>query len=157
MTPEQMRDRAIELFKQRLHCSQAVAIAGQEMMGMDAPDVIRAMGAFGGGIASQGSVCGCLTGGIAMISQIYSRSTPEEKESPKMWTDSYKLVKRFKELTKECGGINCRDIARVDWSNKEEVKEYYNDPNSRRQLCIKLVGESAQALGGLLQAEKNKT
>ena len=93
MTPEEMRQRAIELFKKRFHCSQAVAAAGQEMMGIDAPDVIRAMGAFGGGIASQGGVCGCLTGGIAVISQLHSRANTEEKESPEMWRGSYRLIK----------------------------------------------------------------
>lgn len=156
MTPEEMRERAIELFMQRFHCSQAVAAAGQEMMDLDAPAVIRAMGAFGGGVASQGSVCGCLTGGIAVISQLYSRANTDEKETPDMWRVSYKLVKRFKELTNECGSINCCDIARVDWRDKEAVKNFYGNPESRRQLCIKLVGDTAHALGELLAAEKSK-
>lgn len=156
MTPEEMRERAIELFKQRFHCSQAIAAAGQEMMGIDAPAVIRAMGAFGGGIASQGSICGCLTGGIAVISQLHSRANTEEKESPEMWRGSYRLIKRFKELTADCDSMDCRDIAKVDWRNKDAVKQFYGDPNSRRQRCIKLVGDTAQALGELLEAEKNK-
>jgi C_GCAxxG_C_C family probable redox protein len=156
MTPEDMRDRAIELFMQRFHCSQAVAAAGQEMMGIDAPAVIRAMGAFGGGVASQGSVCGCLTGGIAVISQLYSRTNPDEKESPEMWRSSYTLVKRFKELSEEYGSLNCCDIARVNWRDKDAVKSFYGNPESRRQLCAKLVGETAYALGELLTAKKKK-
>jgi C_GCAxxG_C_C family probable redox protein len=156
MTPDEARQRAIELFKQRFHCSQAVAAAGQEFMDMDEPAVIRAMGAFGGGIASQGSVCGCLTGGIAVISQLHSRANLEETETPEMWKGSYKLLKLFKELTEDCGGINCRDVARVDWRNKDEVKQFYRDPNSRRQRCIKLVGDTAYALAEMLEAEKSK-
>jgi len=156
MTPEDMSKRAVELFKQRFHCSQAVAAAGQEMLGLDEPAVIRAMGAFGGGIASQGSVCGCLTGGIAVLSQLYSRANAEEKESPQMWRSSYKLVKRFRELTQEFGGIDCRDIAQVNWRDKDAVKQFYGDPESRRQLCTKLVAATAQALGEILEQEKSQ-
>jgi C_GCAxxG_C_C family probable redox protein len=154
MTPEDMRDRAIELFKQRFHCSQAVAAAGQEKMGIDAPAVIRAMGAFGGGIASQGSVCGCLTGGIAVISQLYSRANTEEKETPEMWRASYRLVKRFQQLTEEYGSFNCTDIAKVNWRDRDAVKQFYTGQQSRRELCTKLVGETAYVLGELLEAQK---
>ena len=156
MTPEETGDRAIDLFKQRFHCSQAVAAAVQEMMSMESPDVIRALGALGGGVASQGNVCGCLSGGVAVISQLHSRSSLEESESPEMWKGSYKLVKRFKELTEDCGGINCSDIAQVDWRDKEAVKQFYGDPNSRRQRCIKLVGETAQALAEMFEAKEIK-
>ena len=136
MTPEEARQRAIELFKKRFHCSQAVAAAAQEFMGIDEPAVIRAMGAFGGGVASQGSVCGCLTGGIAVISQLHSRANVEETETPEMWKGSYKLVKRFKELTEDCGGINCRDVARVDWEAVPNSKRFriVSDP-FRRRYC----------------------
>ncbi len=156
MTPEDMRRKAVELFKQRFHCSQAVAAVGQEMLGLEEPAVIKAMGAFGGGVASQGSVCGCLTGGIAVISQLYSRAHTEEKESPQMWRLSFKLVKRFQEFTREFGSINCCDIAQVDWRDKGQTAAFYKDPDSRRRLCVKLVGDTAHALGELLAAEVHR-
>jgi C_GCAxxG_C_C family probable redox protein len=112
--------------------------------------VIKAVGAFGGGIASTGRVCGALLGGVALISSLYSRGNLEEKEHPRMYRLSYKLSKKFEELTQPHGGVNCSDIARVNWSNKEQTKEFYNNSDSRRRFCLQVVGDTAYALGELL-------
>lgn len=70
-----------------------------------------------------------------------------------MWSLSKKFVSKFEELTESHGGMNCSDIARVDWSDKKAVKEYYSNPESRRKVCIQLVGEAAAFLGELLEQE----
>jgi C_GCAxxG_C_C family probable redox protein len=123
---------------------------GQEKMNCKNEAVIKAVGAFGGGIASTGRVCGALLGGVALISSLYSRGNLEEKEHPRMYRLSYKLSKKFEELTQPHGGVNCSDIARVNWSNKEQTKEFYNNPDSRRQFCLQVVGDTAYALGEIL-------
>lgn len=122
-------------------------------MGCVDEKVIKAMGAFGGGIASTGRVCGALLGGIAFISSLYSRGRVDEQDDPRMWRLSYKLAKKFEELTREHGGINCRDIARLDWKDKEATRNFYENPDSRRQYCIRLVGDTAYALGEILDKE----
>jgi len=128
---------------------------GQEKMNLHDENVVKAMGAFGGGIASTGRVCGALLGGVGFISSLYSRGNLGDKEHPRMWRLSYKLSKKFEELTREFGGVDCRDIAQVNWSDKEQTKEFYTNPEGRRKHCIHLVGETAHALGELLdQADK---
>ena len=112
------------------------------------------MGAFGGGIASTGNVCGILLGGVALISSMYSRGNLDEKENPRMWSVSNKFIKKFNQLTKDFGGNTCKDIARLDWSNRDAVKDYYTNPESRRKICIELTGEAAYILGKLLEKEK---
>jgi C_GCAxxG_C_C family probable redox protein len=124
---------------------------GQEKMNCKNEAVIKAVGAFGGGIASTGRVCGALLGGVALISSLYSRGNLEEKEHPRMYRLSYKLSKKFEELTQPHGGVNCSDIARVNWSNKEQTKEFYNSPDSRRRFCLQVVGDTAFALGEILE------
>lgn len=120
-------------------------------------EVIKAMGAFGGGVASTGRVCGCLVGGVALISSLYSRGNLEGKEHPRMWRLSYKLTKKFEELTKPYGGVDCSQIARVNWSDKEQAKDFYNNPEGRRQYCIQLVGDTAYALGEILDQADAET
>ena len=115
---------------------------------------IRAVGAFGGGIAGSGSVCGILLGGIAMISSMYSRGNLAEKENPRLWALSGKFMKKFADLTEPYGGMDCRDIAGVDWQNREAVKVYYVNPDSSRKICTRLVGEAAYILGELLEEEE---
>ena len=112
------------------------------------------MGAFGGGIAGSGGVCGILSGGVALISSIYSRGNLEEKEDPRMWRLGYKVFKNFENLTESLGSINCRDIARVDWSDKEAALDFYRNPESSFKLCTRLVGDFAFALGELLDKDR---
>lgn len=125
-------------------------------MGGKDDGAIRAVGAFGGGIASSGGVCGILLGGVAAISSLYSRASLAEKEDPRLWSLSAKFLRAFEKMCEPYGGSNCRDIARVDWRDREAVKVYYGDPDSRRKECIRLVGEAAYALGRLLEEDAKR-
>jgi C_GCAxxG_C_C family probable redox protein len=73
---------------------------GQEKADLVNEEAIKAVGAYGGGIASSGSVCGILLGGVALISSMYSRGNLDEKENPRMWALSSKFIKDFEELAK---------------------------------------------------------
>ena len=126
---------------------------GQEKMEIMDEAAVKAVGAFGGGIAATGNVCGILLGGVAMISNMYSRGNLDEKENPLMWSLSKKFIAKFEELAKPHGGTTCLDIAGVDWSDKKAVRAYYANPFSKRKVCIKLVGEAAYILGELLEQE----
>jgi hypothetical protein len=94
-----------------------------------------------------------LLGAIATLSCLYSRGTLDEKENPVMWELGDRFVKRFGELTEQQGGIRCLDIARVDWRDPAAVKEFRTNPESRRKLCVQLVGDVAQALGELMEQQ----
>jgi C_GCAxxG_C_C family probable redox protein len=167
MRPDEMREKAIELFTQRMHCSQVLAMVGLEKLGIDDPSVIKALGAFGGGIGGTGNICGALVGAASVIGSLYSRSSLEERENPRMWAATKAVMKNFEELAAPHGGINCCQIARVNWMDRDQVKDFYGNPDSRRQHCIKVVGDTAKALGELLEqeaahmaaknAEQNKT
>lgn len=67
-----------------------------------------------------------------------------------MWRRSYKFVKRFEEIVKEYRGIDCRDIAQVDWADKEASREFHTNPEGNIKVCERVVGEAAYALGELL-------
>lgn len=156
MTPDEMRDKAIELFTRRLHCSQVIAMVGMEKLGIEAPEVIKALGSFGGGIGGTGNICGALVGATCVIGSLYSRGSLEEKENPRMWNATKLVLKEFQELTHQYGGINCSQIAKVDWMDREQVKGFYFADNSRRSHCMEVVGETARTLGLLLEKEAER-
>jgi len=157
MKPEEMREKAIDLFTQRLHCSQVLAMVGLEKLGVEDPSVIRALGAFGGGIGGTGNICGALVGAASVIGCLYSRSSLEEKENPRMWSATKAVMKNFETLAAPHGGINCSQIARVDWMDRDQVKDFYGNPDSRRKHCINIVGDTAKALGELLEQEAERS
>lgn len=156
MKPEEMRQKAQELFLKRFHCSQAVLAVGQEKLGIVDESSIRAVGLFGGGVSGSGRVCGVLLGAVAAISCLYSRGSLNERENPIMWKLGAKVIEKFEELTEPHGGTDCRDIARVNWRDPRAAKEFYSNPDSRRKLCVQLVGDMAQALGELIDLERGE-
>lgn len=153
MTPKDMRKKAIEMMAvQRFHCSQAIAAVGQEKLGKGNDDVVRAMGAFGGGLGGNGEVCGALAGGLAVLGLRYSRANLDEKENPKMWADAEELVRRFRdEIVQLNGSILCRDISQVDWKDRGQVKEFYTGDKVKK--CIRIVGDTAMLVGEMLERE----
>lgn len=114
---------------------------------------IKAVGAFGGGIASSGGVCGTLLGAVAAISSLHSRGNLDEKENPRVWGVSNKVINIFNQLTEQYGGSNCSNIARIDWKDRDAVKDFYSNPASSRKACIQLVGDCAYELGKILEKE----
>lgn len=156
MKPEEMQAMAQELYCKKMHCSQAVLIVGLKKIGVSAPEAVKAVGLFAGGIGGSGNICGAMTGGVAAISALFSRSSLEEKENPRMWKINHQFMEKFKELTAQHGGITCQHIAKVNWRNKEQVKEFYGNPESSRKSCIDVVGLTALALGEILERENVK-
>ncbi len=106
------------------------------------------MGAFGGGLAGTGEVCGAVVGALAAIGLAYSRSSPEETEDFKMWILGNRFLKRFRdELGK--GSIRCRDITRVDWRNQDQKAKFYNGEGY--YACRDLTAKAARMLGELFE------
>ncbi len=126
---------------------------GQQKLGVSNPEVIKAVGLFGGGIAGTGDVCGAMLGGIACISEQCSRGDLSEEESPRMFKLGHMLDKAFTEITQEFGGKDCAHIARVDWLDSEQVAEFYKGADSRRKYCQEVVGETARVLGEIIEQE----
>lgn len=80
----------------------------------------------------------------------------DEKENPRMWSLCREFIKKFEELTEMHGGTNCRDIARLNWQDRDKVKDFYSNPDSRRKYCIKLAGDAAYLLGKMLELEATR-
>ncbi len=159
MTPQEMNEKAQRLYNEGFHCSQAVFSTGCDKLGRQSSEVIAALSPFGGGLGSTGNVCGCLPGALAVLGLSMGKEQPSEKDHKLMWKYAYKLVKRFESLSAEYGGINCKDIARIDWKDRKQVMAYYkNGPDSRKKECLKIIGATAQALGEILEeiSERSK-
>ena len=84
------------------------------------------------------------------IKSLRSGRSPDQKDNPRMWRLSYKFSKIFEDITRKYGGINCAEIARVNWSDREAAREFHSNPDSRHKICAELVGEAAYALGAIL-------
>jgi len=107
------------------------------------------MGSFGGGLGGNGEVCGAVVGAIAVMGLRFSRAREDEKEDPRMWSYAQEILRRFREITQNHGGILCRQIAGVDWKDREQAKAFYK--SDKVAECGRIVGDTAQMVGELLE------
>ncbi len=108
------------------------------------------MGAFGGGLGGNGEVCGAAAGALAVMGLRFSRASAAEKEDPRMWSACREVLQRFRnEIAKGHGGILCREIARVDWHDRDAVRSFYKSDRVRE--CARIVGDTALLTGELLE------
>ena len=107
------------------------------------------MGAFGGGLGGNGEVCGAVAGALAVMGLRFSRARDDEKEDPKMWSYAQEVLQRFREIVKNHGGMHCREIAGVDWKDREQVKAFYK--GEKAMECGRIVGDTARMVGELLE------
>jgi C_GCAxxG_C_C family probable redox protein len=108
------------------------------------------MGAFGGGLGGNGEVCGAVAGALAVLGLRFSRASGGETEDPRMWPAAREVLERFRtEIAKDHGGILCREIARVDWRDREQVRSFYK--SDRIGECGRIVGATALLVGEILE------
>jgi C_GCAxxG_C_C family probable redox protein len=154
MTPEVMKEKAIEMMLKRFHCSQVVLAVAQEKLGGEPnPDLIKAMGPFGAGLGATGDVCGSVIGGLAVFGLIFSRAREDEKESPMMWFYSRQFLRRFREEIGR-GSLLCRDIIGVDWNDKDQAGSFHGSEKYRK--CLEISGETARIVGEIIDNLRGK-
>jgi C_GCAxxG_C_C family probable redox protein len=102
-------------------------------------------------LGAEGEVCGAVIGGLAVVGLLFGRNEVGERADMKMWTYSQEFLKRFK---KEIAGgsILCRDIAKVDWADQAQVKEYRKGETFLK--CRTLTGKTAELIGELIERAK---
>ena len=149
---EEMADKAVQLFAEGFHCSQAVLCACAELFRDEPPssEVVAAMAPFAGGMGSTGKACGALSGALATIGFTLGKTVPKQENHQQMCSLSYAMIQKFSEITAPHGSIECSDIAQVDWKDKEAVHIFRTNPDSTRKNCVRVVRETSNALYDLI-------
>ncbi len=145
--------KAAELFADGFHCSQAVLCACAGLFREEQPpqELIAAMAPFASGMVGSGQICGALTGALATIGFTLGKTTPKGMNHQKMNQVGQEMIKEFAKITEEYGGMNCADIAKIDWQDSEAIRQFRTDPNSRRKHCVQVVKETSTCLHDLVK------
>jgi len=61
------QDQALDLFNRGFNCSQSVAGAYAEDLGLKSADALRMAAALGGGIGRSGQTCGAVIGALMVL------------------------------------------------------------------------------------------
>lgn len=131
-------ETALNLFKSKFHCSQAVFAAFSEELGLSEEQALKIGSCFGSGMR-KGEVCGACTGALMVLGLKYGHSKVGDIES-KLKVDEVtdKFLDNFK---LENGSYLCNDLLKCDISTKEGIKHALKN-NLFTDFCPKMV-ESA--------------
>ncbi len=136
--PEQVAQRASELFSSGLCCAESVLQAVAESRGIQSELIPKIATGLCGGIARTGGICGAVSGGVLGISLCYGRSqlgqSPEEN------------ARRIRAFLTECerhfGSTNCQQLlgCRLDTA---EGQQFFKE-HKLREKCAGFTREAAR-------------
>ena len=130
--------------EQRGSCSQAIFTTyGVHLSSgkLDNDTCMKIASGFGGGIASNGNMCGALTGGIMALGLKYGGSMMEEKAFQAANT----LLENFSKLH---GSVLCKELINFDLAAAEDVREAFEKGVFKN--CPKYVEDVAEILETLI-------
>lgn len=138
-------DIAKSYFEQGYNCSQSVALAFADEIGMNNDMIARLTGGFGGGMGRMREVCGTVSGTAFVFSALYGYSDPKDNETKaKLYNQIQKAAGEFKE---ENGSVVCRELLGLTKSGFDNPQpEKRTDNYYKKRPCGELVKMSADIL-----------
>ncbi|MBN2716876.1 MAG: C_GCAxxG_C_C family protein [Deltaproteobacteria bacterium] len=99
------------------NCAQSVLSAFSDELGLPVKDALRVAGAFGGGMACMGQMCGAVTGAFMTIGLAHAK-TKEGEDAEK--ARGYALVREFSaRFAEKHGTLQCRELIDMELSTDE--------------------------------------
>jgi len=140
------KDKALSLFSQGFHCSQAVLGAFAEELGISDELALSVSGSFGGGMRN-GEVCGACTGALMAIGLKYRFFKADDigsKEKNNAVTSEF--MRRFKEKN---DSFLCRELLGYDLSDPKQQAEA-REKCMFTEFCPKMVASAVETAEELM-------
>ncbi len=143
-------ERAKEYFLQGFACSQAVALAFNDVIALDEGTIRKLTLPFGGGLGRLRLTCGAVSGMAFVIGALFSgeENTPENKKTT--YAIVQELCGKFQEKTGSliCGELLAKMKVPVEVGGEAEkrTKEYY-----QKRSCADMVHLAVEILENYLK------
>ncbi len=140
-------EKALDIFKQGLNCSQAIFTAFRQADQIDEATALKLSTVFGAGMARTGNICGAVCGALMAISMKHGRgdlASVAAKE--KTYQLGERLMDEFARKNGSCAcaellGMNIRDPANM--AKAAEMKLF-------QTKCVDLVRSAGEILESLI-------
>ncbi|MBR2321330.1 MAG: C_GCAxxG_C_C family protein [Clostridia bacterium] len=145
-------ERAKEKFLQGYACSQAVALAFCDVMGVDEDTVSKMMLPFGGGLGRLRLTCGAVSGMAAVVGMVFADAEHSPENKKKVYAIVQELCAKFQAKT---GSLICSELlsgmkvpVEVGGVAEARTAEYY-----RKRSCADMVALAAQIVEDYLKEQ----
>lgn len=141
------KEKALDYFCRRFHCSQAVLAAFADECGITESQALKLGSCFGSGMR-KGDVCGACTGALMVLGLLYGYDDPSI-QGDKLRADRVNdmMMERFAERRGSC---LCNVILGCDIATPEGVVHAL-DNNLFTELCPKVVADAVDVLEGIIR------
>ncbi|MCL2704979.1 MAG: C-GCAxxG-C-C family protein [Spirochaetaceae bacterium] len=141
-------EKAAETFKSGFNCAQAVLSSHSVEYGIDTTTAKKVAGAFGGGMANNGEICGAVTGAFMLIGLKHGKCIEDDNDSK---AKTYKLTNTYiQKFKKEFGSIKCKELIKYDLSIEEEAAKA-RATDLFKTFCPMLVKRSVELVEEILE------
>lgn len=127
--------RAEAYFKEGYNCAQAVALAFQDLTGIDEKTLLKLSSSFGGGLGRLREVCGAVSGMALVMGSASGYNDPKDVDGKA--AHYKKLQEMAAEFKKYTGSIVCRELlggAPAGGTPEARTEAYY-----KKRPCAALV------------------
>ena len=146
------KEKALDYFSRRFHCSQAVLAAFADECGLEEEQALKLGSCFGSGMR-KGEVCGAVTGALMVLGMIYGQYDSNDAKSRELANKvNDEMMNRFKEKNKS---YICNDLLGCDISTVEG-KEYARSHKLFTEFCPQMVANAVDVLERIIQEQSSK-
>ena len=138
-------EQAKEYFLQGYACSQAVALAFADLIGVEEKTLSKMLLPFGGGLGRQRLTCGAVSGMCAVVGLLYAEEGNNPENKKKVYAIVQEVCAKFKEKT---GSVVCGELlatmkvpVEVGGEAEKRTAEYY-----KKRSCADMVALAAEIL-----------
>ena len=146
------KEKAVDYFNRKFHCSQAVLAAFAPECGLTEEQALKLGACFGSGMR-KGEVCGACTGALMVLGSLYGqydKADPESRERANKVNDL--MMEGF---AKKCGSYICNDLLKCDISTPEGRK-FALDNNLFAEFCPIMVANAVDVLEEIIASMDNE-
>ncbi|MDE7311147.1 MAG: C-GCAxxG-C-C family protein [Eubacterium sp.] len=137
-------EQAKAFFKEGYNCSQSVALAFCDEVGIDKTKLLRMVSSFGGGMGRMREVCGAVSGMFFVAGALYGYDDPKDMQAKK---EHYARIQELAaQFRAENGSIVCRELLGLEGKDSSpepsaRTAEYY-----KKRPCPEMIGIAASLM-----------
>ena len=143
------KEKALEYFGDKFHCSQSVIAAFAEECGLTEEKALKIGACFGNGMR-KGEVCGACTGALMVLGTLYGQSDASDLES--RMTANKVNVEMMERFAQRCGSYICNDLLKCDISTQEGVA-YARENKLFTEFCPQMVANAVDILEEIIKEQ----
>lgn len=141
------KEKALDYFNRKFHCSQAVLAAFADECGLEEEQALKLGACYGSGMR-QGEVCGACTGALMVLGALYGQYDKADAQS-RLTADKVndEMMEGFRTV---CGSYICNDLLGCDISTLEG-RAYALENHLFTEFCPKMVGNAVDVLEEIIE------